>query len=246
MELEQTLNSMTQNLIALHQGIKTKMKIHRTAVWQLTIMAAVMANAAPAHATLLSDLLSPGQTIQVGDLLFSNFSYLQTNDMPNATGVNVTPFTSVGGDNGLMFQGAFLDSLGPGGSDALIGYQVAELTVGNAISGADLAGVPTVLSGSGIMSVTESFLPTDSSDIFSIYSVAPGSTQANNGVVFGTPFTSLTVQDSVLAFAGSGAPGLSFFTATFHTTSVPIPEPASVTLLGIGLAVLGWRRWRRK
>ena len=190
--------------------------------------------------------MSPGATIQVGDLLFSGFSYLQTGDMPLPTAINVTPFTSQSGDNGLMFQGSFLDSFGPGGSDALIGYQVDALTPGTAISGADLAGVPTVLSGAGVMSVTESFLPTDPSDIFSIYSVVPGSTQATNGVNFGVPFSSLAVQDSVLAFSAGGAPGLSFFTATFHTVSVPIPEPATATLLGIGLTVLAWRRWRRK
>ncbi|HEY1599108.1 MAG TPA: PEP-CTERM sorting domain-containing protein [Pirellulales bacterium] len=222
------------------------MKIHRTAVFQLMILAAVMASAAPARAVLLSDLMTPGQTVQVGDLLFSNFSYLQTNDMPNATGINVTPFTSLSGNNGLMFQGAFQDFFGPGGSDALIGYQVADISVGAAISSAALAGIPTVIDGTGVMSVTQSFLPTDASDILNIYSVAPGSTQTNSSVVFSSPLPSLTVQDSVLAYAVTGTPGLSFFTSTFATTSVPIPEPSTVTLLGIGLAVIGWRRWRRK
>ena len=55
---------------------------------------------------MLSDLLTPGATLQVGDLLFDNFSYLQTGDMPAATGVTVSPFTSLSGDNGLMIQGA--------------------------------------------------------------------------------------------------------------------------------------------
>ena len=166
--------------------------------------------------------------------------------MPTADAINVSPFTALSGDNGLMFQSAFADLPGASGSDALIGYNVTTITPGDSISAANLAGIPTVLGGTGVMSVTESFLPTDPSDIFSIYSTSPGSTLANAGATFATPFTSLNVQDGVLALAGTGLPGLSFFTPTFHVTSTPIPEPASITLVGMAVATLAWRRVRRK
>jgi hypothetical protein len=222
------------------------MKLHRTFAQLLAFSIVLIGGADLARATFLSDLLAPGATIQVGDLLFSNFTYQQTGDMPAADAVNVSPFTAITGDNGLMFQGAFADMPGGSGSDALVGYNVSSITPGVSISGASLAGVPTVFGGTGVMSVTESFLPTNPSDIFSIYGISPGSTITNATATFASPFTSLNVQDGVLALASSGLPGLSFFTPTFHTMAVPIPEPASVTLVGMAVATLAWRRVRRK
>ena len=81
-----------------------------------------------ASATLLSTLTAGG-TITVGDLVFANFSYLNTGDMPTDSGVNVVTYTDAAGDTGLMFQGAFIDFLGGSGSDALIGFSVTETTI---------------------------------------------------------------------------------------------------------------------
>ena len=85
-------------------------------------------------------MIGQGQTIQVGDLLFSNFSYSQTGDMPAPTAVNVTPYTSLSGQNGLTFQAAFVDLPGGNGSDGVIGYTVTELTPAAVISGSSLSG----------------------------------------------------------------------------------------------------------
>ncbi|HVU86225.1 MAG TPA: PEP-CTERM sorting domain-containing protein [Pirellulales bacterium] len=198
-----------------------------------------------ARATTLSDLLVPGGSIQVGDLVFDNFSYLQTGDMPAATGITVSPFTALNGDNGLQFQGAFTDLPGNQGSDALLTYRVTDVTLGNTIIGANLTGVPTVLGGSGTVSATESFLPGNVNDTMSIFANSPGGSQLTTNLSFAGA-TSLNVQDSVLAFAVDGSPSLSFFTPTFHTTSAPIPEPASITLVGMAVATLAWRRVRRR
>jgi class 3 adenylate cyclase len=32
----------------------------------------------------------------------------------------------------------------------------------------------------------------------------------------------------------------------YRLTAVPVPEPTSLTLVGLGAAGLVWRRWRRK
>jgi hypothetical protein len=56
------------------------------------------------------------------------------------------------------------------------------------------------------------------------------------------------VQKDLLAFSGSingGVPTMSFVTQTFHETGTPIPEPASLTLLALGVVgITVVRRWR--
>lgn len=221
------------------------MNLHRTYLRLIAFSIAVIGSSGLAHAAMLSDLLVPGASIQVGDLLFDNFSYLQTGDMPAATGVTVSPFTALSGDNGLQFQGAFTDLPGNQGSDALITYRVTDITPGGSIIGSTLTGVPTVLGGSGVISTTQSFLPSNVTDTLSIFANSPGGSQLTTNLSF-AGLASLNVQDSVLAFAIDGAPQMSFFTPTFHTTTAPIPEPASITLVGMAVATLAWRRVRRK
>ena len=46
---------------------------------------------ATVSATLLSTLLAPGASLDVGTLQFGGFSYLNTGDMPGAGDVNVVP-----------------------------------------------------------------------------------------------------------------------------------------------------------
>jgi hypothetical protein len=90
---------------------------------------------ATASATLLSTLLVPGATLDVGTLEFGGFNYLITGDMPGAGNVNVVPYTDGSGNVGLLFQGSFLDFLGGGGSDAVIGFSVTERDSAKLVSG---------------------------------------------------------------------------------------------------------------
>ena len=60
-------------------------------------------------AVLLSELVDDG-SITAGDKEFSDFTYASTNDMPDASGVNVIPIKDDAGNFGIRFQGAFIDS----------------------------------------------------------------------------------------------------------------------------------------
>jgi hypothetical protein len=203
-----------------------------------------------ASATLLSTLTAGG-TITVGDLVFGGFSYLNTGDMPSGSGVNVVTYVDGAGDVGLMFQGAFIDFLGGAGSDALIGFSVTELDATKNISGATLTGNPTVLGGSGVASVTETFLPSDTNLSLSIFSISPGPSKLSDSGTFTVGHSQVIVQKDVLALSatvGGGVPTLSFITQTFHESKNNIPEPASFALMStalVGLWIVRLRRRRR-
>lgn len=185
----------------------------------------------------------------MGDLVFANFSYLNTGDMPTDSGVNVVTYTDAAGDTGLMFQGAFIDFLGGSGSNALIGFSVTETDSTKTLTGASLTGNPSVLGGSGVASVTETFLPSDTSLSLSIFSISPGTSKLSDSGSFAVGHTQVIVQKDVLALSasvGGGIPTMSFITQTFHETKHDIPEPAGIVLLSTALVGLWAVRKRRR
>ena len=193
---------------------------------------------ATASATLLSTLISLDQSVTFGTLKFSGFSYSATGDMPSDLGVTVSTYTDGAGDIGLIFQGAFIDFAPGTGSDALIGFTVTELDPSRELTGATLAGNPAVQGGTGSASVTETFLPNDTSLMLTIFNNSPGAKQLVDSGSFATSETTVMVQKDLLAFSGSvngGVPTMSFVTQTFHETGTAIPEPASLTLLILSL-----------
>lgn len=212
-------------------------------LFAITLLIAVLAVASSARAELLSALLGGG-SIQVGDKLFDQFGYLHLGDMPDAGGVNVVGYTDDQGNFGLKFQGAFLDYIGGSGSDALIEFRVTALDPNKLITGVTLAGNPNVIGGTGVMSITETFLP-DSPASLSIYDIEPGATKLVDSVDFLQGFRSLHVQKDILAFAATGIPTLSHFTQTFRQTAVPEPSTVALSLVGL-VGLVAWRARQQK
>jgi hypothetical protein len=204
-----------------------------------------------ARADSLSDLIANHGSVRVGNLVFDQFSYSGTGQMPLASNVNVTATVDASGNAGLRFSGGFTDaSDGPNAtqqaSDALVTYRVTASGLG--LDNIHLSGNPQIVGpGDGVMSVTESFQAGNQPIQLEIHDVV------NNGV------SSLKLQDSALfppvpslqvvtkdifALNLGGFPTESIINQTFSTTA--IPDPASIFLVGLGFAVLAGHRWRRR
>jgi PEP-CTERM motif len=201
---------------------------------------------------ILASLLCGG-SITVGDKLFDEFSYSSTGDMPKAHKVKVIPIQDGDGNFGLRFQGGFVDFYGDGPSDAQISYRVTVLDPLFLISDVHLAGNPDVIAKDchkshkckeyGQISVTETFLTDDPFTELSIYDVEPGSRQLVDWALLAEPVQTLHVQNDIMALAdhrGTVAK-LWFVDQTF--SQVAVPEPSTISLLTIGIALIwGLRR----
>jgi len=220
----------------------TRSKFTYFAAAVLACLAAVT-NANAASVTL--DTLLAGGSITSGDKMLDGFSYTHIGDMPTASQVVVTAITDANGDHGFRFNGPFLDLGGDGvSSDAFLEFTVNVMDPNMEIIGVHLIGNPAVFGGDGVAQVTETFLPTVTSQQLEIYDISPGSFMGVDSATFSQGYTSLVVQKDILLSAGTGAAAtMSFFDQVFVQQQVP--EPASAGIFAFGLLGLLAKRRRR-
>jgi len=204
----------------------------------------------------LGTLISQRGSIQVGDKLFSNFTYTPTGDMPTAGNVNVAGILSNAGNLGIEFIGAFADTAASaGGSDAFITYRVTVTDPNWRITDAHLDSNLDSGGSVGSGKITETFTPVVP-PVPPLLSFTTNFTANNNSVsqihdnyVWGLPgYTSIDVQKDILINTTSGvAVTMSFVDQTFSQTPV-VPLPAAAwagfSMLG-GLGFFGAVRRRR-
>ena len=210
-----------------------------------TLLCLGAGTATPAAASL-TQLLAPGASITADGLVFDNFTYTPTGQMPDATAVTVNAIVDAVGNPGIRITGAFTDAPGDSGSDAVLTYRVTSL--GAPLTDAHLFGNPLVVGGPGAIAVVETLdlLPVRQMTIFdNELTGGTHATRTSDAVTFAAAQSIHPVFKDIEAFSQGGFPTLSFVDQTYSRGGV-VPEPSSAVLMGTGVVALLGVLWRRR
>ena len=191
-------------------------------------------------------------TCQIGDLLFSNFSYTASGTNPISAGqitVDAVGPTGSGAsinfaDIGLSFHAPW--SAGPNQTtDGTIDFTVSALGTGTLVSDLGLAQTSGVY-GSGSASVIERGCgpaPCEATGgSYYVLTFQTGSADDAQGETSFDGQCSVDVEKDIAVNGGNGFAGISVVQDTFSQ----VPEPMSLGFIGGGLALLGAFRLRRR
>jgi hypothetical protein len=175
---------------------------------------------------------------------FSAFSYstVPVGSPPSAANITVSAFLPpLSSESGLQFRGAF-NTLPGITVDYALGY-TETAPPGSLITDAVLSASMGNNGGTGTVSIVEFVTFPDGSGQ-SLEVSLPGSSSASLTFA-GVP--AILVQTDILLLGGSAGANVEIVNQGF-SSSTAVPEPASLTLLGLGAAGLagyGWRRQKR-
>ena len=184
-----------------------------------------------------------GYSCEIGDLLFSNFSYTGSGTNPIGAG-QITVDTVTNDGIGLSFHAPWTAAAGMT-TDGTIDFTVTALSGGNVLEDFGLAQTSGV-SGDGSASVAENgcgpapCLATGGS-IYVLTFQDSGARSAQGETTF-SPVSSVSVEKDISVNGNTGFATISVVQDTFSQ----VPEPVSMSLMGGGLALLGLVRLRRR
>ncbi len=201
----------------------------------------------------LSDLVS-GQSLQVGDKLFTNWDFHSVSHPISAEDITVVPITDIQGNYGFRLQSNFFAPSGAF-SDALLTYRVTVLDPTKLISDIHLL-FNGVAVGTGALAVVIEQGTAPGGFVRQAFVHTPNKL---SDVVFfeDVPQSFLHVSKDIFLYGGIGDQGFALITEIDQTFSQidrggpgggeeAVPEPSTLALFGLGAGTIGLLAWNRK
>jgi len=206
-----------------------------------TVLAVPQAQAGPCASPSNWGSYVGSAACEIGNLQFSNFGFLAggTNP-PTAAAIGVATITTPG-DEGFRFNPS-MNVTGTQTTDALLTFEVTGLN-GTLIDDLSIF-FNGSFAGPGSTSFTESYCTISATQGCNVFSVTNPPANFTKHIDI-APVNHLWISKDIIA-SGGGAGGQASISDVRNTFSHPVPEPASLALLGVALLGAGVITRRRR